>query len=157
MRAQALGVLIMLVLVCAPLWAGIIETDLPPPQRVVPGLDAGQGGRGTSRATRQPGTPQSGLDTYVETLRQRLQHATAAIPHTGLVEVKLSIRRDGALAFVDVVPLDGPAQLRAEVLQALQALGPWPPPPVNEDVLLITIPLALNDERRDGFGRLERP
>jgi hypothetical protein len=32
MRAQALGVVVAVVLVCAPLWAGISEEDLPPPQ-----------------------------------------------------------------------------------------------------------------------------
>jgi hypothetical protein len=154
MRAQALGVVVAVVLVCAPLWAGISEEDLPPPQhaprvKFIPNVWRGL-----------PQPPRSALDAYVETLRQRLQHATDAIPDTGLVEVRLSIRRDGRLAFAEVVPLDGQPQLRTEVLQCLQALGPLPAPPVSEDLLLVSIPLATgypDHTLRDGFGPIQNP
>ena len=109
-------------------------------------------GRGWTRPSRPA------LEAYVEGIRQRLQAVTASIQGTGLVEVKLTIRRNGQLAFAEVVPLDGPVRLREEVLQHLRSMGPLPAPPVSEDLLLVRIPLETGYAGEpDGFGWRDRP
>jgi hypothetical protein len=83
------------------------------------------------------------LDDYLATLQDRLKHETRSIPVPGLVEVKLTIRRDGAVTFSEVVVLDGPLALRGELLPLLDQLNPLPPPPVSADLLDVSVLLPL--------------
>jgi hypothetical protein len=88
----------------------ISETDVPPHSR--------------------PLTRSYPLDEYVVRLQERLRNETRFIREPGLAEVKLTIRKDGALTFSEVVVLDGPAALRNDLLPVVHQLGPFPPPPV---------------------------
>jgi hypothetical protein len=83
------------------------------------------------------------LDEYLAMLQERLKHETASIQDSGLVEVKLTVRKDGAVTFSEVVVLEGPAALREELLPLLNRLGPLPPPPIDADLLDLSVLLPL--------------
>ena len=77
------------------------------------------------------------------------------MPQPGLIDVRLTIRRDGVVEFAEVIPLDGPAMLRDQFLSLLTALGPLPPPPIEVDKLLVTLVLPIQypgDDLLDAFG-----
>jgi outer membrane biosynthesis protein TonB len=112
----------------------IIESDIPPQS--------------------QP-RPSSPLDSYVATLQAMLRRETAAIPETGLVDIRLTIRRDGGIDFAEVVPLDGPATLREQVLAIVTGLGPLPPPPIEVEKLLVTVVLSLRYPGNDLLDTFE--
>jgi outer membrane biosynthesis protein TonB len=76
-------------------------------------------------------------------VQEMLKHETASVQESGLVEVKLTVRKDGSLTFSEVVVLEGPAGLRNEVLPLVNRLGPLPPPPVNADMLDVSVLLPL--------------
>lgn len=101
----------------------IIETDIT--------------SRPTSRSASLP------LDTYLAALQARLIQETASITQTGLAEVRLTIRRDGVVEFAEVVPLDGPPTLRAQLLPIITGLGPLPPPPIEADKLIVSLMVPL--------------
>jgi hypothetical protein len=101
----------------------ITETDLTPQSR--------------------PLTFSSMLDEYLAMVQQRLKSATRSIQASGLAEVKLTIRKDGAVPFSEIVVLDGPAALRNELLPLVKQLGVLPPPPVDADLLDVSMLLPL--------------
>jgi hypothetical protein len=109
-----------------------------------------QAGGTSSRITESDVAPQSRpltfsqlLDDYLAALQDRLRHETRSVPGPGLVEVKLTIRRDGAVTFSEVVVLDGPLALRGELLPRLDQLNPLPPPPMSADLLDVSVLLPL--------------
>jgi outer membrane biosynthesis protein TonB len=83
------------------------------------------------------------LDEYLAMVQEILKHQTASVQESGLVEVKLTVRKDGSLTFSEIVVLEGPAGLRNEVLPLVNRLGPLPPPPVNADMLDVSVLLPL--------------
>jgi hypothetical protein len=101
----------------------IIETDVTPQNR--------------------PMTFSQLLDEYLAMVQERLKHETASIQEPGLAEVKLTIRKDGSVAFSEVVVLHGPAALRDELLPLVDRLGPLPPPPVDAEMLDLSMLLSL--------------
>jgi hypothetical protein len=117
---------------------GIVPVGAPasPPQR--------------PRITETDVTPQSRpmtfshlLDEYLAMVQERLKRETASIQESGLVEVKLTIRKDGSMTFSEIVVLDGPAGLRNALLPLVQHLRPFPPPPVDTDMLDVSVLLPL--------------
>ncbi len=101
----------------------ISETDVPPQSR--------------------PLTFSRLLDEYLTGLQKQLKYETKSIQESGLAEVKMTIRKDGALTFSEIVVLDGPAALRNELLPLVNQLGPFPPLPVDADMLAVSVLLPL--------------
>ncbi|MGH8065120.1 MAG: hypothetical protein ACRERE_07725 [Candidatus Entotheonellia bacterium] len=102
------------------------------------------------RITETDVTPQSRpltfsqlLDEYLAMLQDRLKYDTRSIQTSGLTEVKLTIRKDGSVTFSEIVVLEGPAALRNELLPLVHQLGPLPPPPVDADMLDVSVLLPL--------------
>jgi hypothetical protein len=102
------------------------------------------------RITETDVTPQSRpmmfsqlLDEYLAMVQQMLKQETASIQESGLVEVKLTIRKDGSMTFSEIVVLDGPAELRNELLPLVNRLGPLPPPPMDADMLDVSVLIPL--------------
>jgi hypothetical protein len=91
----------------------------------------------------QPLTFSRLLDEYLATLQAVLKHETRFIQAYGLTEVKLTIRQDGSVTFSEIVVLDGPATLRNDLLPLVHQLGPLPPPPMDADVLDVSVLLPL--------------
>ena len=91
----------------------------------------------------QPMTFSRLLDEYLAMMQERLKHQMASIRESGLAEVKLTIRKDGSITFSEVVMLDGPASVRNELLPLVYQLGPLPPPPIDADMLDVSILLPL--------------
>jgi hypothetical protein len=83
------------------------------------------------------------LDEYLTMLQERLKDDTMSIQESGLVEVKLTIRKDGLVTFSEIVVLEGPVALRQELLPLVSQLGQLPPPPVNADLLDVSVLLPL--------------
>jgi len=76
-------------------------------------------------------------------LQERLKLETRSIQESGLVEVKLTIRKDGSVTFGEIVVLDGPASLRNDLLPLVNQLRPLPPPPIDADILAVSMLLPL--------------
>jgi hypothetical protein len=102
------------------------------------------------RITETDVTPQSRpltfsrlLDEYLARLQDMLKYETRSIRTSGLTEVKLTIRKDGSVTFGEVVVLEGPAALRNELLPLVHQLDPLPPPPVDADMLDVSVLLPL--------------
>ncbi|HEX9871175.1 MAG TPA: hypothetical protein VGC99_21765 [Candidatus Tectomicrobia bacterium] len=91
----------------------------------------------------QPLTFSRLLDEYLATLQAILKHGTRSIQAYGLTEVKLTIRKDGSVTFSEIVVLDGPATLRNDLLPLVHQLGLLPPPPMDADVLDVSVLLPL--------------
>jgi hypothetical protein len=106
----------------APQPPHISETDVPPQSR--------------------PLTHAQLLEEYLTKLHDRLRFETRAVQQGGLVEVKLTVRQDGSVTFCEIVVLDGPATLRADLLPLINQLGPLAPPPVDADMLDVSLLLA---------------
>jgi hypothetical protein len=90
-------------------------------------------------------------------IQKVLKQETASIQQAGLAEVTLTIQRDGSVRHKEIVRLDGPATLRSQLLPIVSRLGPWPPPPVEADVLVVTLLLPTRYpgvDLRDPFGQL---
>jgi hypothetical protein len=83
------------------------------------------------------------LDEYLATIQEMLKHETRSIQASGLTEVKLTIRKDGSVTFSEIVVLDGPAALRNDLLPLVNQLGPLPPPPMDADLLDVSVLLPL--------------
>jgi hypothetical protein len=83
------------------------------------------------------------LDEYVAGLQAQLKDETKSIQEAGLAEVKMTIRKDGAVTFSEIVVLDGPAALRNELLPLVKQLRPFPPLPVDADMLDVSVLLPL--------------
>jgi hypothetical protein len=83
------------------------------------------------------------LDEYLARLQERLKVETRSIQEPGLVEVKLTIRKDGSVTFGEIVVLDGPTSLRNDLLPLVNQLGPLPPPPIDADILAVSMLLPL--------------
>jgi outer membrane biosynthesis protein TonB len=83
------------------------------------------------------------LDEYLARLQEQLKLETRSIEESGLVEVKLTIRKDGSVTFAEIVVLDGPATLRNDLLPLVNQLGPFPPPPIEADILTVSMLLPL--------------
>jgi hypothetical protein len=83
------------------------------------------------------------LDEYLARLQAILKHETRSIQAYGLTEVKLTIRKDGSVTFSEVVVLDGLATLRNDLLPLVNQLGLLPPPPMDADVLDVSVLLPL--------------
>jgi hypothetical protein len=83
------------------------------------------------------------LDEYLGMLQEMLKHETRSIQASGLTEVKLTIRKDGSVTFSEIVVLDGPAALRDELLPLVNQVGPLPPPPMDADLLDVSVLLPL--------------
>lgn len=83
------------------------------------------------------------LDGYLARLQERLKDETRSIRESGLAEVKLTIRKDGSVAFSEIAILDGPATLRNELFPLVNQLGPLPPPPIDADMLDVSMLLPL--------------
>jgi hypothetical protein len=83
------------------------------------------------------------LDEYLARVQERLKLDTRFIQGSGLVEVKLTIRKDGSVTFGEIVVLEGPASLRNDLLPLVHQLGPLPPPPMEADILTVSILLPL--------------
>jgi hypothetical protein len=83
------------------------------------------------------------LDEYLARLQARLKFETRFIQESGLAEVKLTIRQDGSVTLGEIAILDGPATLRNELLPLVNQLAPLPPPPVDADMLDVSMLLPL--------------
>jgi len=83
------------------------------------------------------------LDEYLARLQEQLKLETRTIEESGLVEVKLTIRKDGSVTFAEIVVLDGPATLRNDLLPLVNQLEPLPPPPIEADLLNVSMLLPL--------------
>lgn len=144
---DVLGLFVTVALVCggmaragapmaAPQQPRIIENDVMPHER--------------------PLTFSQLRDEYLARLQERLRQEALSIRESGLVEVKLTIRKDGSVTFGEVVVLDGPAALRQELLPLVEQLGPLPPPPVEADLLDVSVLLPLQypgPDLLDSIGR----
>jgi TonB C terminal len=113
----------------------ITETDVPPHSR--------------------PMTFSQLLDEYLAMVQDRLKHETASIQESGLVEVKLTIRKDGSIPFGEIVVLAGSAGLRDELLPLVQRLGPLPPPPVDADKVDVSMLIPLQYPGPDLLDTIE--
>jgi hypothetical protein len=103
-----------------------------------------------------PPSPQR-LEEYLTMVQKVLKQETASIQPAGLAEVTLTIQKDGSVRHTEIVPLDGPATLRSELLPIVSRLGPWPPPPVDADVLVVRLLLPTQypgADLWDPFGLL---
>jgi len=116
-----------------------------------------------SRITETDVTPQSLpltfsslLDEYLARLQEMLKYETRSIQASGLTEVKLTIRKDGAVTFSEIVVLEGPAALRNELLPLVNQLGPLPPPPVDADLLHVSVLLPLRYPGSDLLDSIDR-
>lgn len=96
------------------------------------------------------------LDEYLAGLQERLKLETRSIQDSGLVEVKLTIRKDGSVTFGEIVVLDGPAALRNELLPLVHHLEPLPPPPMEADVLTVSMLLPLRYPGPDLLDSLDQ-
>jgi hypothetical protein len=108
-------------------------------------------------APTRPAPSSRRLEEYLTMVQRVLKQETASIQEAGLAEVTLTIRRDGSVRHTEIVPLDGPATLRSQLLPIVSRLGPWPPPPVEADVLVVTVPLPTHypgPDLRDSLGVL---
>jgi len=83
------------------------------------------------------------LDEYLAKLQERLKVEARFIQASGLVEVKLTIRKDGSVTFAEIVVLDGPATLRDDLLPVVNQLAPLPPPPMEADILNVSMLLPI--------------
>jgi len=83
------------------------------------------------------------LEEYLARLQEQLKLETRTIEESGLVEVKLTIRKDGSVTFAEIVVLDGPATLRNDLLPLVNQLEPLPPPPIEADLLNVSMLLPL--------------
>jgi hypothetical protein len=83
------------------------------------------------------------LDEYLAGLQEQLKYETKSIQESGLAEVKMTIRKDGVVTFSEIVVLDGPAALRNDLLPLVKQLGPFPPLPVDADMLDVSVLLSL--------------
>ena len=129
-----LGLLATVLLPCDDrLLAG--DTARRPPERRILETEIGPHSR--------PMTFSRLLDEYLATLQQRLKQETLSVQEPGLVEVKLTVRKDGSVTFGEVVVLEGPAALRGELLPLVDRLDPLPPPPIDADFLHISVLLPL--------------
>jgi hypothetical protein len=104
----------------------------------------------------QPMTFSQLLDEYLAMLQERLKYETISIQEPGLVEVKLTVRKDGLVTFSEVVVLEGPAALRQELLPLVNRLDPLPPPPVDADLLDISVLLSLQYPGLDLLDSLDQ-
>jgi outer membrane biosynthesis protein TonB len=95
--------------------------------------------------TRQsrPMTFSQQMDDYLAMVQERLKDEAASIQESGLVEVKLTVRKDGTLTFIEIVVLEGPLTLREELLPLVQQLGPLPSPPIDADLLDLSVLVPL--------------
>jgi hypothetical protein len=96
------------------------------------------------------------LDEYLARLQERLKDDTMSIQESGLVEVKLTIRKDGLVTFSEIVVLEGPAALRQELLPLVNQLGQLPPPPVDTDLLDVSVLLPLQYPSPDLLDSIDR-
>ena len=115
------------------------------------------------RITETDVTPQSRpqtfsrlLDEYLARLQDMLKYETRSIRTSGLTEVKLTIRKDGSVTFGEVVVLEGPAALRNELLPLVHQLEPLPPPPVDADMLDVSVLLPLGYPGSDLLDSVEQ-
>jgi hypothetical protein len=95
------------------------------------------------------------LDEYLASLQERLTNAARFVQESGLAEVKLTIRKDGSVTFGEIVVLDGPAALRNDLLPLVNQLGPLPPPPVDAEVLDVSLLLPLRYPGPDLLDSIE--
>jgi hypothetical protein len=146
---RAYWILALIATVALPCHEPLIGGDAPTPPRSPRILE--------TDLTPQPlPRPSSPLEAYLTSVQATLQQALAATAQAGLVEVKLTIRRDGSMAFVEVVPLEGPTTLRDQLLPLVSALGPWPPPPIETDVLIVGVLLSLEYPGADLWDTLDQ-
>jgi hypothetical protein len=96
------------------------------------------------------------LDEYLATIQEILKHETRFIQASGLTEVKLTIRKDGTVTFSEIVVLDGPAALRNELHPLVNQLGPLPPPPIDADLLDVSVLLPLGYPGSDLLDSIDR-
>jgi hypothetical protein len=96
------------------------------------------------------------LDEYLAKLQEQLKYETKSIQESGLAEVKMTIRRDGVVTFSEIVVLDGPAALRNELLPLVNHLEPLPPPPIEADVLTVSMLLPLRYPGPDLLDSLDQ-
>jgi hypothetical protein len=95
------------------------------------------------------------LDEYLARLQERLKEETRFIQGPGIAEVKLTIRKDGAITFSEIVVLEGPAALRHDLLPLVSQLGPLPHPPVDADLLDVSMLLPLGYPGPDLLDSIE--
>jgi hypothetical protein len=120
----AMGVIVgAVVLTNVPVQSSISESDLSPHSR--------------------PLTHAQLLNEYLAELQEQLKQETRGLDESALVEVKLTIRKDGTVTFAEIVVLDGPAGLRNDLLPVLNRLGPLAPPPIAADLLTVSLLLPL--------------
>jgi hypothetical protein len=91
----------------------------------------------------QPLTHAQLVNEYAARLQEQLKRETRSFEVSGLVEVKLTVRKDGTVTFAEIVVLDGPATLRDDLLPLVHQLGPLPPPPIEADLLTVSLLLPL--------------
>jgi len=96
------------------------------------------------------------VDEYLTMLQQRLKHETMSVQEPGLVEVKLTVRKDGSVTFGEVVVLEGPAALRGALLPLVSRLDPLPPPPIDADLLDVSLLLPLQYPGPDLWDALDQ-
>jgi hypothetical protein len=104
-----------------------------------------------------PSAPPQQLQAYLTLVQTALKREVALIQQPGLVEVTLTIRKDGAVTHTEIVQLEGPATLHSQLLPRLHRLGPLPPPPVEVDLLVVTVLLPSQypgADLLDRFGPL---
>jgi hypothetical protein len=83
------------------------------------------------------------LEEYLAELQEHLKLETRDIDESALVEVKMTVRKDGTVTFAEIIVLDGPAALRNDLLPILNRLSPLAPPPIAADLLAVSLLLPL--------------
>ena len=142
-------------LVGAPLgatmaWAGAQEKETAKPgmkgQRMQKKPAMGAGMRPAAAAQPMPMQQPQTLDGYIKYVQTKLEMEAAKIKQTGTAELKLMIAKDGSVKQTDIVRLDGPATLRAQITTMVSQMGRLPslPPDANADVVVVTSLLAFN-------------
>jgi TonB family protein len=99
------------------------------------------------------------LDGYLAYVQDRMQLEAMKGRQSGVVDVKLTIAKDGTIERTEVTRVEGPPALRDQVTTVVNRVGKLPPLPADADadVLIMAVTLAFNypgSELFDRFGQL---
>jgi hypothetical protein len=103
-------------------------------------------------------SPQT-IDEYATYVQNRLQVARMELKERGTAELKITIDKNGAIRQTEIVEVDGPAALRAQLRPWVIQIAPLPPLPGGVDFLVVTSVLAFDypgTDLYDRFGRLSQ-
>lgn len=138
------------------LWASSHEKPMKPEMmqkkpQMMPGKPAAQAA--PQLMMTQPPTT---LDAYLSYVQDKIQLEAMKVQQAGVVDVKLTIAKDGTIQRIEVVRVDGPAALRDQITSMLNQMGKLPPLPAgaNADVLVMDTTVAFNYPSTELFDHL---